>query len=673
MKTSRPVQQKKQVAARQVPRKAKSQGFVMNKNMEILLLSLILLITVIIYFPALQNKFTNWDDGGYVTDNTYIKSLSGENVGYMFTKPIASNFHPLTILSLALNYQVSGMKPFSYFLVNIIFHLFNIVLTYYFALLILGRNKLLALFVAAIFAVHPMHVESVAWISERKDVLYTFFFLSSMIAWVMFISKKQWMWYLFSLALFFLAGLSKPSAVVLPLILLLLDFLYKRKFNLQQVAEKIPFFAISIWIGLATIHAQSDLAAYAIKNYNFAQQFLFAAFGFLIYIVRLFVPVGLSAMHPVPVFNTSLDLPPFYFAAPVLVLVLAGFVLYSLKHTRLLLFGLMFYLLNIVLTLQFMQVGSAVYSERYTYVSYIGLLIGVAWLLDQAAAKYKMPRTALYTIMILFFGINVVLAAQRVPVWHDSETLWTDVIAKYPENDGAYNSRGWYYITEKQYDKALPDLNRAVELHPKYLFAHYNRGTVHRKQDRPRMAVSDYNVVLSIDSTFILAHSDRGNAYFTLGIIDSALLDFNWVLQKEPANAVALGNRGSVFFRMGRFEKAIDDFTQAISADHRDSVSYLNRGVAYSSLGKWDEAIADYTFVIKAATDNPKVYEWRGIAYRSKGELQKAIDDFSMGIRLNPNIASIYMNRAMAYQKAGLGEKAAGDLSKVRQLSPNGN
>ena len=661
------IQKKKKAPAKPALILKKDPGFLM-KYRDLLLLAAVIIVTIFIYYPALHHKFTNWDDIDYITDNLYIKALTPANLTYIFTRPMAVNYHPLTMLSLAFNYRFAGLEPFSYFLVNIILHLCNTLLTFYFAFLLLGRNKLLALFVAAIFAVHPMHVESVAWISERKDVLYAFFFLAGLISWILYVGKRYWPWYLLSLGLFVFAGLSKPSSVVFPMILLLIDFLYKRKINLFLFVEKIPFFAISVGIGLATIYAQLDSAVADINNYNVVQRFLFASYGFFIYIFKLIIPYGLSTLHPFPVLDKSLNLPWVYFVAPVLNVLIVVLVLYSLKYTRLIFFCLMFYFLNILLTLQFMQVGSAVIAERYTYVSYIGLLIGFAWLMNFTADQNRIPMTWFYLVMIVFFGISTILSIQRVSVWKNSEALWTDVIAKYPDSYSAYNSRGYYYLKEQMLDKALPDFTKSLELRPTYLDAINNRGSVYRQQNFPRLAIVDYNKALSIDSNYLLALSGRGNAYFTLGVLDSALVDFNKALKINPSMAIALGNRGAVFFRMGQFEHAIEDCSRAIALDPFYTDAYLNRGVAYSTLQKWDLAINDYTFVLNTYTNNPSVYEWRGIAYRSKSVFQSAIDDFSAGIRLSPEKPSLYINRSMGYQQAGMHQKAVEDIRMARQL-----
>ncbi len=661
------VKQKKPVPAKPTVPQKQEVGFI-AQNKEILLLAMVILITFLIYSPALHHSFTNWDDNDYITDNPYIKALTPSNLEYVFTKPLALNYHPLTMLSLALNYKLSGPEPFSYFLVNIILHLLNTLLAFYFAFLILDRNKISALFVAAIFATHPMHVESVAWISERKDVLYAFFFLAALISWRAYIGKRKWYWYLTALILFGFSGLSKPSSVVLPLILLLVDYLFKRRFNLMLLVEKIPFFAISIAIGFATLNAQIDTAVVDMKHYNALQQFLFASHGVFAYIIKLIIPSGLSALHPVPGFNNSIQLSWAYYVAPVFNLAIIGFVVYSLRFTKLLVFGFLFYFLNIMLTLQFVQVGSAVIAERYTYLSYIGLLIGMAWLLDQIPEKYSVPKSIYFTGLLVFFAVMAFVSSQRVSVWKNSGTLWSDVIAKYPDSYTAYNNRAYYNVQQKSYEKALPDFNKSIELLPTYKEALNNRGSLYRLIDKPREAVADYTRVLALDPVYVKSLSGRGNAYATLGVLDSALADFNKAFELDPVTANALGDRGSVYFRLGKFENAIEDCSRKIAIDTSNAEAYLNRAVAYSSLQKWDLAIKDYTVFLKAHPGNTNAYEWRGVAYRSIKSYDLAIKDFSQGISLSPTKTSFYTNRAIAYKQVGLHKKATNDVNKAKEL-----
>ena len=271
----------------QPARKNKPEVSFLFKNKHLFLLAAVITITFILLVPALHNSFTNWDDKDYTTDSQHIKALSGENIKFMFSNPIAVNYHPLTILSLALNYKFSVLEPFSYYLVNILLHLLNTLLTYFFVLLLLDKNKTAALFAAAIFAVHPMHVESVAWIAERKDVLYTFFYLSGLIAYLLYVDRRIWKYLALAFLLFVPSALSKPAAVVFPLVLFLIDFLRHRKLTVLSFVEKIPFFIISVWIGVATLKAQSGIAIADITNYTILQKLFFVSYGFFIYIFKL--------------------------------------------------------------------------------------------------------------------------------------------------------------------------------------------------------------------------------------------------------------------------------------------------------------------------------------------------------------------------------------------------
>ena len=661
------MKQKKEIQARPAQLQKKESGFFMH-NKEIILLGFVILLTFLIYSPALNHAFTNWDDNDYVTENPYVKAISVDNINHIFREPMALNYHPLTMISLALNYSLSGNDPWSYFLVNILLHLCNIILTFYFAYLLLDRNKVMALFIAAVFALHPMHVESVAWVAERKDTLYAFFFLSGLIAWLFYVNKRKWKWYLLSLVLFLLSGFSKPSSVVFPFVLLLIDYLNRQKFSFRLIVEKLPFILISIGIGIATLHAQVGKAVVDIKQYNLVQQMLFASYGFFIYIFKLIIPTGLSALHPVPVFNANLDLPAIYYASPVLDLIIIGSVIYSLKYTRLLAFGLIFYFLNIVLTLQFFQVGSAVIAERYTYMAYTGLLIGLVWLIGQASAKYKVPMSRFYILMVIFCGFLAFAAARRVSVWKNSGTLWEDVIKSYPKSYTAYNNLGYYYVTVNNLDKAEAEFTKSLEYQPDFVDALNNRATAYRLKKKNREAVTDYTRAITLNPRHIKALTGRGTSYGELGILDSALNDFNTAYAIDSLAAFTFCDRGAVYFKLGRYKDAIEECSRKIAYNPKNMDAYLNRAVAYSVLEQWDPAIRDYSVVINAGTDNVAVYEWRGVSYTNIGQFQLAINDFTQGLKIDSNRASLYSNRAQAYTKLKMLKESAIDLEKARQL-----
>src|SRR5258706_5022627 len=265
----------------------------------------ILLLTFLAYIPALRAGFVNWDDGDYIVDNLIVKDFA--NLKSILSTPVQGNYHPLTMLSMAINYQISGLNAWSYHLFNLVFHLINCFLVYRLAMLLSYRNIIIAFTTAVLFGIHPMHVESVAWVSERKDVLYGLFFLAALISYTRYAdtgSKKQ---YLFAIFLMMLSLLSKPAAVVFPAALFCIDILRKRKLTLTLIIEKIPFFIPALIMGILTYYGQSntgatDMAAF----FGIGIRILIGFYGIMMYFFKMILPFNLSAFYPFPARNISL-------------------------------------------------------------------------------------------------------------------------------------------------------------------------------------------------------------------------------------------------------------------------------------------------------------------------------------------------------------------------------
>ncbi len=663
----KPVERKKvnkrDLHAVHVKKEKVAEEGILKKYLFLWLLAGVVLITFIIYSPALHNQFTNWDDGVYVTDNPFITSLSGKNISYMFSNQIANNYHPLTMISLALNYNVSGLTPFSYYLVNIIFHLFNILLVYWLVVLLSAKNKPMALFVAALFAVHPMHVESVAWIAERKDVLYTFFFLSGLISYLTWLQKKNILYYVLCLALFLLSALSKPTAVIFPVVLLLADYLKQRKFNLLVIAEKIPFFAISLWIGWQTMHSQIEMVSQDMENFTIIQKILFASYGFYMYIARLFVPTGLSAFYAFPPTDHAHALPLIFWITPLVNIALVAGVIYSLKYTRLIAFGLLFYFLAVSLTLQFVQVGHSIISDRYTYLAYIGLLMALFWLTDKFLTDKSILSVKIsYILMFLFFTVSTVLAAQRVKVWKNTETLWTDTIEKYPETALPYNSRGLNYFYQGQYPQALADYTKAIESDPRYFEAYYNRAGLYIKQGKNQLAINDLNKAVALNAGYSVSFRLRGDAYSFEGKIDSAMADYQKAIQINPDLPEPYRQMGNLHAQAGQFDTAIVDFNNALARRGNDPELWFSLGTVYGKMQKFTESINCLTKALEYKPDFYDALTNRALAYANTGNKEGMLNDMADAIRINPENPTAYFNRALFYLNNRKKDLACSDL-----------
>ena len=329
----------------------------------------ILLFSTFLLFPVVNNGWVLWDDPAYVLENQHLIINSWSDFFHQFNLVIVQgNYHPITILSLALDYSIDGFNPTVFHTTNLIFHLLNVLLTYIFVFL-LFRVRWIALFVAFLFSIHPMHVESFAWVAERKDVLYVFFFLLGLISYLFYQQKKTKLNFLLCLLLYILSLLSKGMAVVFPVILLLLDYVQKRKFNRYVLIEKVPFFALSLIFGIIAIWAQDGSGAVTSNaDAPFIQTFLVPLYGLSTYVTKLFLPLNLSALHPYPPLSDGVVSMVFLVSILPLVVVV-GLVYVFFRKNRKVLFGLLFFLATIFPVLQFFSVGSAIIAERYTYLS----------------------------------------------------------------------------------------------------------------------------------------------------------------------------------------------------------------------------------------------------------------------------------------------------------------
>ena len=552
------------------------------------------LLTFVVFSPSLNNTFTNWDDDRYVVNNADIRGFGSEQLGNIFSKPYVSNYQPVAVLSLSLNYAVSGDKPFSYILVNILLHVFNTVLVFYFIYLLSMRRIEVALLVALLFAIHPMHVESVSWISERKDVLYTFFFMGGLITFLKYLDTKAMKYLLYTLGLFVLSVLSKPAAVIFPLVLVAIYGYKGYKFQVKNLMVTVPFFVISLIMGLVTIKMQAATAIEDIGASSIGEKFLYACYGFVMYIVKLFAPVNLSAFYPYP--DSAGDAPATFYLMPVLALLIGGLAVWSLRKTRLIAFGIAFYLINIILVLQFLQVGSAIMADRYTYVAYIGLFFILGMGFSHLLRQQVKPWAQVATIGLVLVGLGFsYLSFERTKVWGNSETLWTDVIDKHPGMvPVSYLNRGNFRFRNDRGAEAVKDWDIAIQIKNDYHEAYQNRGVYKTNLKQYESAIQDFNQAITFHPQYANAFKNRGRAHLALNQSQKALADFQSYARLNPRDHFAYNGIAVSYFGLKDFQKAAKAYDDAIRLAPNNGGYYLNRSKAYYQTQQLDKARADY-------------------------------------------------------------------------------
>lgn len=546
-------------------------------------LGIVLVLTIISFSPILKAGFVNLDDNGYIYENPDIVSGGITSIVHLFTRFYVGHYLPFTMLSFKIEYLVFGLHAPGYHFINLLLHLSNICLVYVLLLKVFRKHQI-ALVVAALFAIHPMHVESVAWISERKDVLYSLFLLISLIYYVRYLSNRSSLkcFYL-SLTFFVVSLLSKSAAVILPFLLVLIDLITNRKLDKKLIIEKIPFFAISLIFALLTLHSQDvgGKGSEAFDKFSGFDQFLFAIYAFGFYLVKVFVPSNLAAYHPFPHIQNGLFPDVFYISimvAVVFFLLLLWQIFLSVKNKKLsvVLFGMLFYLFATSLYL-YLPVGRVIVAERFSYLSYIGLFVifaAIVYRLTSIIGNLLLRRSMLAMLWLIVIVLSI-RSYNQTSVWKNGISLWQNVISKYPTNPEVNKGLADAYVLGLNNELALKYYKQAVKFDPSYSEAYYNMGAMNLKFSYIYQAISDFTKAIEIDPKMTDAYINRGNAKAQLKDWNSAIADYTMAIKCNPSKAEAFINRGSSWYLLKNSKNACSDWQIAASLGNNQANEML--------------------------------------------------------------------------------------------------
>lgn len=563
----------------------------------------LLVVTFITFRPALKNNFVNWDDDKLVLQNGDIQKISAANASKWFTSYYANMYHPLTVMVYAVEYRLFKLNPVYFHLVNLLLHLLNVVLVFYLIFKLIGKQWA-AILTSALFALHPMHVESVVWVAELKDVLYSAFFLVSLILYIRHNDKPGGYKFLFFSFLFFLFSLlSKSAAVVLPVILFVLDFYMGRKFTKSLIIEKIPFFLLSLLFGVLSIKSQNVFGAEAVtvSHFTIMDRFFMTTYAFSFYLVKFLLPFKLSAVYPFPVREGNL-LPWVYYISVIVVPAMAAMIYYLFKSKRIppelkkdVLSGLFFFIISISLIIS-LPVGRAIAADRYSYIPYIGLSFIVFSITEhfrnRSGYKFRGYFIAFWIALLLFFALK---SNNRIGYWGNSVTLFTDVINQYPEYPEAYNNRGLELFYQGKYDEAAADFAKSIEVKKDYAEAYFNYGLVFMKTNDYKTAIDKFDTAVYLGlNQYSLVYDYRGRARFQIKDYEGSMMDYNKALEVNPFSSDAYNDRGILKGAMGDNKAALEDFNLSIRHKKVNPEAYYNRGFAYFLLGDISQACSDW-------------------------------------------------------------------------------
>ena len=572
---------------------------------------LIFLSTCLVYTPTLKNDFI-WDDVSYVIENPLIRSLNMHNLYVMATSFHAANWHPLTWLSLAIDYALWDLNPFGYHLTNIIVHGLNTLLVFLLTMTLVVRAKaikntpphkttpitslqtiIIAGVTALLFGLHPLHVESVAWIAERKDLLCAFFVFLCIISYLLYKSScvkwYRWSWFASSLFLFVCALISKPMAVTLPVIFVLLDIYPLKDSNLYSgkvlsvFIEKIPFFILSTFSGIITIMAQQSGGA--LRNFEQFQlntRVLNALRASIFYLEKISLPITLVPFYPSPSQIYWLDFP--YALSTVLFLTITGGCLWMVKKRNYLLpIAWSYYLVTLLPVLGIIQVGGQAAADRYTYLPSLSIFImigiGVSLVCERAALLNRkgMVGGVVLALIFLFVALGQ-LTIKQIKIWHDSETFWSYVISVFPfpkSNPLAHYNLGNAYAQNGKVDKAISEYERALILKPSYAEARNNLGNIYGIKGNLDKATSELKQALAINPRYSKAYNNLGNVYYKKGKLSKALSAYMQAIAIEPNYAEAHNNISSMYYSKGDYERAIAHCDRAFALGFKVNPNFL--------------------------------------------------------------------------------------------------
>jgi len=425
----------------------------------------ILLIGFLAFSPCLRSGFCNVDDDCYVYRNPLITDLSWNGISRIFASTDYTVLYtPLVFLSYAIEYHYFNLNPFPYHLTNLILHMCNCALAFWFVYALVGSIPC-AFAASLLFGIHPLRVESVAWITERKDVLYAFFFLAALVCYLRYRARRTRGRYCLLMLFFILAILSKPVALILPFALLLCDYYIEGTIHRADILEKIPFFVLAaLALCLSILNGRQHLGAEA--ELTALDYFCIGCYAALFYLFTSLIPAGLSCLYPYPL-KTQGHLPEIFLLSPLVVAALALLAAWSGRHTRKVIFGGLFFLITVSPALRMFPPGLIIVADRYTYLPSLGLAFIAAALITWWSGRGRWPAALAAAILVASIGALSFLTWNRCGVWENNLALWDDAVNKCP--DGyipiAYFNRGIVYTDRGAYDKAVSDFSRSLALY----------------------------------------------------------------------------------------------------------------------------------------------------------------------------------------------------------------
>ena len=522
-----------------------------------------------------QADFVNIDDNEYVKKNERIKDISIESISSMFYSPGGDMYIPLVYLSYAVEYSFSEINPHLYHTDNVLLHIINSLLVLW-LIWLLTKNLFASISISGLFALHPFHVESVAWLSERKDVLYAMFFLASIICYHFFSQKKQNKYYLFSLLLFLLSCMSKPMAITLPAVLLIYDYFYLKQHSWKILINKIPFLLIALAVAFVTIK-MIDLSFKKELdiNYTILDRALLVLYSISFYIQKTLLPVNLSAMYTYP--EKTGALLPLYYIFCALLMLLMGYIALSKYCGASVKACFLFFLITIFPVLQFLPNTFTITADRYSYIPVLGIFGIVVYYADKLIQQKRISEKSAWKVMVVILITLSVATYNRSKVWANGISLYSDIVAKGQYKDFAICALGDLYDKNGEPLKALAVYQHADSVYPDRNGVKLRYAASLAEAWQYDKAIQQYLRCLALDSNVIGAYVNLGDAYLKTGKKEEALQILLKGHRLFPENNTCLYNIAYAYWSMENNSEAIKYFRIAAANKFQPAIDFLNR------------------------------------------------------------------------------------------------
>lgn len=646
---------------------------IISYRLPILISAGLFLLLLIAFEPIRHNDFIYYDDDKYITENSHIQS--GFNCGsviWAFTSFQNANWHPLTWLSHMLDIELFGLNPPGHHLHNLLLHITSTILLFW-LLYRMTRNIWPAAFVAMLFGIHPLRVESVAWASERKDVLSMLFFMLTVAAYLYYVRQKEIKRYLLVLLCFALGLMAKPMLVTLPFVLLLLDFWPLERIHevswqnspISQTCdshtkshrsasltnlfiEKIPFFFLVIVSCIITYAAQ--ISGGSVGHVNFYARISNSIIGYITYLIKTFRPSGLVVLYPYP----STPYAPWLLGTALtsLLIITAAAILARRKYPCLIT-GWFWYLITLVPVIGLVRIGMQSAADRYTYLPSIGLYIMFVWFTDAFCSRRKLYLMTRWILTVLIAAVLIVYTRAQLTYWKDSVSLFEHTLATTHNNFVIHNNLGRSLFIKGKIDQALVHFETAAEMDPGFYPAYLNIALVKIKQQKHNEAMTYLQKTLNIVPDNAGANLAMGQFLLEQQQLEQALKYFRRVLQAKPDTAEAYYNIGTILATQGENEQAARAYEQAIRYQQNYYNAYNNLGAVRVQQGLLDEAVLCFEQSIKINPKYAPPYRNIGLILQIQGQDAKAVFYFQTALSMSPQDIAANYGLACSLHKIG--------------------